>query len=119
GTIEATRWVPSFRGGGRNKGRFEATLFDGHQRLSLVWFNGRHMSEHIEPGVTVWVQGKIQKYEHYLQMVNPKWKRFSPAAQSTQTDASCDVDLSEARLQPIYPATEMLNSQAIEKVLHA
>jgi ATP-dependent DNA helicase RecG len=106
GVVMSARWVaPPSRG---RKGRFEATLGDDSGTLSLTWFNAGYLRDKIHPGMTLRVQGKVKLFNHYPQMVNPKWE---PLEDPDSTPAR------EQRLRPVYPATEDLPSDVIEKTV--
>ena len=116
GRLEAVRWVGSPYGGrGRGpKGRFEATLVDETDTLSLTWFNARYLKDQLHAGDRVIVQGKVSLYNDYAQMANPKWERLPPEEAAEAGDGKkADDD----RLRPIYPATKGLSSAAIEQLI--
>ena len=103
GVIQTARWVAS-QGFGK-KGRFEATLVDDTGTLNLVWFNAGYLRDKLHPGLTLRVQGKVKSFNHYPQMVNPKWE---PLDDPDATPAR------DERLRPVYPATDDLPSAVIE-----
>ncbi len=105
GTIVATRWMPSM---GRGKARFEATLQDHSDRVKLVWFNGSYLRDKLHAGMLVRVQGKVDYFAGYAQMVNPKWELLQ-----LEKEPAAHVD----RLRPVYPASEDLPSTIIEKLV--
>ena len=105
GTIVATRWVPSM---GRGKARFEATLQDHSDRVKLVWFNGSYLRDKLHAGMLVRVQGKVDYFGGYAQMVNPKWEVLQ-----LEQEPTAHVD----RLRAVYPASEDLPSTIIEKLV--
>jgi ATP-dependent DNA helicase RecG len=100
GEITATRVV---RGG--RKPRFEAVLLDDTGRLDLVWFNATYLHGKIKPGHRLRVQGKARRFGPGIQVANPHWEflgeRTEPAPR-------------EARVRPVYPASEQVTSQQIE-----
>jgi ATP-dependent DNA helicase RecG len=104
GTITATRWIP----GGRGKGRFQCTIEDHHDRLSLTFFNAPYLKRELLPGMTIRVQGKVKAYQGYPQMTNAKWEAI---------DEEADTPTKNERLRPVYPSTEKLNSEAIEQII--
>lgn len=106
GTVVATRMVPAM---GHGKGRFEATLQDHSDRIRLVWFNGGYLRDKLHAGTLVRVQGKVDYFGGYAQMVNPKWEVLR---QEEQPKAHVD------RLRPVYPASEDLPSTVIEKLVN-
>ncbi len=104
------------RGGRFNRrgGRFQATLCDQTHSLDLTWFNGRYLQGQIRPGMTLQVTGKVTAYNDYRQMVNPKWKAITPDGDDQpQADPNDD----QPRYRPIYPATEDLTSEQIERII--
>ncbi len=105
GVIQSAQWTPGQYG---RKGRFTATLVDDAGTLSLTWFNAGYLREKIHPGLTVRVQGKVKLFNNYPQMVNPKWEPLADAEAAP---------VREARLRPVYPATEDLPSAVIEKTI--
>lgn len=104
GTVMTCRWA----GGPGNKGRFEATLQDHSDRIYLKWFNARYLTDKIKPGMLLRVQGKVKAFGGYPQMVNAKWEVIDEGDPSKRTND---------RLKPVYPSTEGLNSDAIEKLI--
>jgi ATP-dependent DNA helicase RecG len=107
GVITAARWVPGHGYG--KKGRFQATLQDDSGTLALAWFNAGYLRDTLHPGQTLRVQGKVKRFDGYPQMVNPKWEKLP--------DDDADTPEQGDRLRPVYPATEGLPSQAIEKLI--
>lgn len=105
GTLLAVRYVP---GMGKSKGRFEATLQDLTQSMLLVWFNASYLRKKLHPGMVVRVQGKLQRFNGYPQMVNPKWEVLD---EPDRTAAKNE------RQRPVYPSTENLSSEQIEKII--
>ncbi len=102
GEISATRVVL------RGKKRFEAVLTDGLSRLDLCFFNALYLKDRIHPGERIRVQGKLRrKGRNALQMVNPRWEPLRDS----------DPPEKNARLRPVYPASEDLPSREIEAVI--
>ena len=104
GEITATR-VSGFG----PKQRFQAVLVDGTGRLDLVWFNAPYMKQKVFPGIRVRVQGKTRQFGPGLQLTNPQLEVLredgkEPAAR-------------DARVRPIYPASEQISSGQIESVV--
>jgi len=110
GMVTDARWVPAGRGRGRRgiRGRFEAMLQDDSGTLMLTWFNGSHLRGKLHPGSTIRVQGKVKRYEQHLQIVNPRW---TPVEEGDHGEGTAD------RLRPVYPATEELPSEVIERLI--
>ncbi|MFG0304839.1 MAG: ATP-dependent DNA helicase RecG [Phycisphaerales bacterium JB040] len=100
GEITATRLA----GRGR-KQRFEAVLCDATGRLDLVFFNQPYLRRKIHPGTLLRVQGKLTQRGPLLQLANPSIEYLDDESQP---------EAREARLRPVYPATEAVNSRAIE-----
>jgi len=108
-TISTRGEVTACRVVTRGKPRFEAVLLDHTGRLDLVWFNQPFLAQSIHPGVRLKVQGKAKRRMSGLQLVNPRHEiihddRPEPAA-------------AEDRFRPVYPATEDLPTQRIERII--
>jgi ATP-dependent DNA helicase RecG len=106
GTLVATRYVQG--AGGSMKGRFEATLKDHSDELTLVWFNASYLRDRLHAGMALRVQGKVAAYKGRPQMVNPRFEILDEA----QT-----VPRRQERLRSVYPATEDLSSYVIERLM--
>jgi len=104
GEITATR----VSGTGRKR-RFEAVLCDDSGRLDLVFFNMAFLHKQIGPGTRLRVQGTARQRGPGLQLANPKFEILD-------TDSSGgEPDTRDARLRPVYPASERINSRGIER----
>jgi ATP-dependent DNA helicase RecG len=103
GEITATRIVPRGR-----RPRFEAVLLDETGRLDLVWFNGMYLQARIKPGHRLRVQGKARRFGPGIQVANPSFEILSDDA---------EPDPREARVRPVYPANDQINSKQIEKAV--
>jgi ATP-dependent DNA helicase RecG len=103
GTVSAVNYVP------RPRPRFEATIDDGSEKLSLVWFNGAYLRQRIHPGVLIRVQGRVKYFRNIPQMSNPKWQLVD--------DETARIE--EEKFRPIYPATAGLSSENIGKIVEA
>jgi len=111
GQVAACRWVPGRGGYGRGpKGRFQATVVDDTGTLDVVWFNARWLTNKIVAGMTLRLTAKVTTFNDYKQMVNPKWEPIGEDAEPAEGDE---------RYRPVYPATEDLPSEAIEKTIEA
>ncbi|HVU63813.1 MAG TPA: DEAD/DEAH box helicase, partial [Phycisphaerales bacterium] len=126
GEVTATRIVRSGK-----RPRFEAVLIDHTGRLDLVWFNMTYLKNQIYPGLRLRVQGQAKKHGPGLQIANPKFeilpqeddeaaapKTEEPHAERGGTQPS-EPELRGARIRPVYPASEAINSQQIERVVAA
>ena len=104
GDITATR-ISGFG----SKARFQAVLVDPTGRLDLVWFNGGYLKNQIYPGLRVRVQGKAAKFGPGLQVVNPRWEILR--------EEKDEPDARDARIRPVYPASEHVSSRQIETIV--
>lgn len=112
GEVVACRWAAPTGYG--KKGRFEATLRDdrdqvGGRTLMLVWFNAGYLRDKIHAGMMLRVHGKAKMFGDYPQMVSAKWEVLDEKQE--QPDAK------DARLRPVYPATEGLPSTMLERLV--
>jgi ATP-dependent DNA helicase RecG len=103
GEVTATRVVRAGR-----MPRVEAVLHDGTARLDLVWFNQMFVRNIVMPGVRLRVQGKVKQRGPGIQMVNPKIEVLAGEEEPPEH---------EARMRPVYPATEGFKSWAVERVM--
>ncbi|GMV26444.1 MAG: ATP-dependent DNA helicase RecG [Phycisphaerae bacterium] len=106
----------------RGKVRFEAVIVDDSDRLDVVWFNQPYMGETIRPGMRVRVQGKCQRYGPGIQMVNPRYEVLPPPGEVREetgnaVPSKAEPGLADRRLRPVYPASEEVNSRAIERAV--
>lgn len=106
GEVSASRWVPRGR-----RPRLEAVLIDDTGRLDLVWFNMPYMREKIRPGVRIRVQGQGKRVMGGLRMVNPQTEVLREDHE--------DPALRDARLRPVYPASERVASGVIERAIQS
>ncbi len=106
GEIVATRPV-----GIGKRSRLEAVLMDPTGRLDLVWFNAPYMRDKVIPGMRVRVQGKAKSFGYGLQLTNPKLEPLRPELS--------EPDRRDARIRPVYPATEDIDSARIERAIDA
>jgi ATP-dependent DNA helicase RecG len=108
-TISTRGEVTACRAVTRGKPRFEAVLLDHTGRLDLVWFNQPFLSKSIHPGVRLKVQGKAKRRMSGLQLVNPKHEIIK--------DDAPEPAAADERFRPVYPATEAMPSQKLERVI--
>jgi len=104
GEVTDTSFIPRGR-----RSRFEVVLADETGRLELVFFNQPYLARKLVPGSFITVTGKLTDRGTTLQISSPRW-RFLEDAEATPART-------EARLRPIYNATEDLPSHAIERVI--
>ncbi len=103
GEIMATRTVR------RGKPRFEAVLSDGTGRLDLVWFNQAYLEKKLLPGMRIRVQGPLKRRGPQVQIVN--------AAYTVLRDDKDEPAARQARVRPVYPASEACPSRLIERTI--
>jgi len=115
GEVANCRWVPG-RGFGRKKGRFQVAVADRTHQLDLVWFNMPWLRDKIRPGMQITVTGKVKSFNGYAQMANPNWRieTDDPEAAAGSPEAP---EIDDERLRPVYPATEDLPSEQIERLI--
>ncbi|HRQ71471.1 MAG TPA: ATP-dependent DNA helicase RecG [Phycisphaerales bacterium] len=94
----------------RPRPRFEAVLHDGTGRLDVVWFNQTFLAQRIHPGHHLRVQGTLRRVGNKLQLANPRWEIIPESGGPAPR---------EARLRPIYPASEQVKSWEIEAAVRA
>ena len=102
GEVVAVDYVP-----GRSRGRFEATLSDGTDKLGLVWFNQSWLRSKIHPGLNIRVRGRVKFFRNIPQMANAKWELLE----------GDEAQLTEEKLRPIYPATINMPSERIGTII--
>ena len=88
--------------------RIEATLEDDSGRIQLVWFNAPWLRNKLRPGMPVVAEGRAKRYRGYLQLANPQWRTVEHADELPARDA---------RLRPVYGASEDLPSRRIEELI--
>jgi len=91
------------------KSPFIATLHDGTGTIKLTWFNAAWMRHKLHPGMRILAWGKAKRWGDYLDMVNPKWREIEERTPGARDE----------RYVPVYPATESLPSELIEKAVQA
>jgi ATP-dependent DNA helicase RecG len=106
GEVTATR--PAGHG---KRPRFEAVLMDHTGRLDLVWFNQMYLRTRIHPGMRLRVQGPAKRFGPGIQIANPRFEVLP--AEGEEPAAR------EARIRPVYPATETVPSMQIESAIRA
>ncbi len=104
GDVTATRIA-----GRTGRQRFEAVLMDQTGRLDLVWFNMPFLQHAIYPGLRLRVQGKVNRHGPGLQLANPRHEVLK--------DDRDEPEAREARIRPVYSASEAITSAQIEHVV--
>ncbi|MFO0830856.1 MAG: ATP-dependent DNA helicase RecG [Phycisphaerales bacterium] len=93
----------------RPRPRLEAVVMDHTGRLDVVWFNMMYLHDKVVPGVRVRLHGKPQRRGPGVQMVNPRLEVIS-----FEKEEPAEL---QGRLRPVYPASEQVNSGALERVI--
>lgn len=105
-SLLATVWEAGGRKTHGGKHLFRAILSDKTGTLEVTWFNQPYLQGRIRPGMQILVSGKIDEYLGRLTMNAPEWERVGRK------------DLTNARIQPIYPLTEGLSQRWMRRTLH-
>jgi len=98
-SLLATVWEAGGRTTHTNRYIFRAILSDNTGTLEVTWFNQRFLEGRIRPGMQLLVSGKVDEYLGRLVMNAPEWEVVGRK------------DLTNARIQPIYPLTEGLRQR--------
>jgi ATP-dependent DNA helicase RecG len=91
---------------GRKK-RFEAILEDPTGRLMVHFFNQPYLQNKLHPGMRLRVTGRAKDEPPYISLANPTYEILD----------SNEPIAKESHLRPVYPATESLDSRAIEAII--
>ena len=87
---------------------FECLLDDGSAEVTVRWFHGGYLRDHIKPGLILAVSGKVSSYKNVLQFVNPTHQIiYDPAGTKLDRD----------ELLPVYPAAARLSSGVISQII--
>ncbi|MGC9521479.1 MAG: ATP-dependent DNA helicase RecG [Anaerolineae bacterium] len=78
---------------------FRAILSDATGTMEVTWFNQRYLEGRIRPGMQLLVSGKVDEYLGRLTMQSPEWEIVGR------------TELTNARIQPVYPLTEGLTQR--------
>jgi ATP-dependent DNA helicase RecG len=103
--------ITTIRAAQGRRPRIEATLEDGTGTLKIAWFNSPWVRPQIHVGLRIRATGRARRWGDQMQIINPHWSAINPAAPPDEVRAE--------RMRPVYPATEELPSEAIEKVIGA
>ena len=82
GEVVAVDYIAS-----RPRARFEASVRDGDDVLSVVWFNGGYLRRLVHPGMTIRLRGRVRFFRGIPQMANPKWEKIDPSAPTIDSSA--------------------------------
>jgi ATP-dependent DNA helicase RecG len=123
---------------GRMSGRSVTKVRVGDEtgRLDISWWNQPWREKMFQPGMQLWIYGKVTEFNGFMQMDTPDFEILSEAAQveaastcaSTSTDADtpepaapdASTSLQVGRIVPVYPSTEGLLQGGLRRgVAHA
>lgn len=104
-SLLATVWEAGARKTYGRKSIFRAILSDATGTLEVTWFNQPWLEGRIRPGLQILVSGKVDEYLGRLTMNSPTW------------EAVGRKDLTNARVQPIYPMTEGLQQRWVRQMM--
>jgi len=104
GEVTATRVMPHGR-----RPRFEAIVQDETGQAQLIWFNQMYLVQRIHPGMRLRLTGRSQRRSGRLVLTNPRHEVIDPQRAEPQ--------LKDARIRPVYPASEKLPSWMIERAV--
>ncbi len=85
---------------------FQVVVEDQSGAMQVVWFNQPYLENIIHNGETLLLHGKVDLYDHYLQMSSPKFKIVEGS------------DELYSEIQPIYPLSEGLSQAVLRKIIH-
>jgi ATP-dependent DNA helicase RecG len=91
--------------------RFEATITDGTGRLDVVFFHMLWMRDRVKPGMRVRVQGRAERHNNAPRMINPMLEVLREDRE--------EPERREARVRPVYPASERIPSWQIARCVRA
>jgi len=98
-SVLATVWDAGLRKTHSGKALFRAILSDTTGTLEVTWFNQRYLEGRIRPGMQILVSGKVDEYLGRLTLNSPVWELVGRK------------ELTNARIQPMYPLTEGLQQR--------
>ncbi len=104
-SVLATVWDAGTRKTRADRSLFHAILSDNTGMLEVTWFNQPYLAERIRAGMQILVSGKVDNYLGRLTMNAPEWEIVGRA------------ELTNARIQPIYPLTEGLQQRALRQIV--
>ncbi|MFA7314984.1 MAG: ATP-dependent DNA helicase RecG, partial [Candidatus Magasanikbacteria bacterium] len=81
----------------------EALIFDGSERLRIVWFGQPFISKTLHVGDEMFFSGKVKSDMFGLQMVSPSYERVRNGERGMHT----------ARIVPMYPLTAGITQKQI------
>ncbi|MDF2440914.1 MAG: ATP-dependent helicase RecG, partial [Abditibacteriota bacterium] len=102
--------------GGRMGGRSLTRVRVGDEtgRLDLQWWNQAFREKQFQPGMQLFVYGKISEFNGFLQIDSPDFEIMSDPNSEAQAESAA---LQVGRIVPVYPATEGLLQTALRRAL--
>ena len=104
-SLLANVWEAGGRRTRNGQSIFQAILSDQTGTLKVTWFNQAYLESRIRQGMEILVSGQIDEYLGHLTMTNPQWEEVGAQ------------ELTNARIQPVYPLTEGLTQTMVRKVM--
>jgi len=106
-SVLATVWEAAGRTTHTHKYLFRAILSDTTGTMEVTWFGpqGRGMVKRLQPGAQVLVSGKVGEYLGRLTMTSPECETVGRS------------DVTNARIQPVYPLTEGLTQRWLRSTM--
>lgn len=98
-SVLGTVWEAGSRQTHTRKHLFRAIVSDTTGTLEVTWFGRRGLEERIRTGMQILLSGKVDEYLGRLTMSSPEWEMVGRS------------DVTNARIQPIYPLTEGLTQR--------
>jgi ATP-dependent DNA helicase RecG len=90
----------------------EVRVTDGHNMLSLLFFQQQWLESKLRPGLQGLFAGEVSTYERRRQLVHPDYELLGEADEGAEVAAEYVADLI-----PVYPATAKLPSWKIAKAV--
>ncbi|HEX2133732.1 MAG TPA: ATP-dependent DNA helicase RecG [Actinophytocola sp.] len=91
----------------------EVVITDGSRTLNCTFFNMRHHSVKLRPGVSALFAGKVSIYQNKLQLTNPE---YQPVEEETAEEPEVDKAIDDfLGLIPVYPAAAKVQSWQVAK----
>lgn len=104
-SLLANVWEAGSRRTRSGQSIFQAILSDQTGTLKVTWFNQAYLESRIKQGMEILVSGQVDEYLGHLTMTNPQWEEVG------------EEELTNARIQPVYPLTEGLTQTTMRKVM--
>jgi ATP-dependent DNA helicase RecG len=98
-SLLATVWEAGGRPTRGKRHVFRVILSDNTGTLEVTWFNQSYLEDRIRPGMQLLISGKVGEYLGRLTMQSPEWEIVGR------------TEVTNARIQPIYPLTEGLTQR--------